>query len=916
MNHSKLETMGLTKNYLKHVPAGWCNVVASPQSSIVYVDDRRCLVGACQSVCLWKLKTVEMTVIHEADAMITAIARCVIPMQFAVGLANGSINIIKLDSEEDALKVTFSGHKSAVSCIAFDENGLTIASGGKDGIVILWDVVSEAGLFRFRGHKGPITKCVFVPNKEILITSSKDATVKFWNIQCQHCFYTLSTSNSEVWSFTLSKNYSQLIVGTSESQLQVYDLEWLDGEENDDKLSYASAEKQSVKVDEAETEANRYVKCKPYGSVFRHAKGRVADLEFSPNGNLLFCSSTGKFIDVYRAYSPDEAAVRLRKKLNAVKKNNNGTIPEHMKELVSKDVSVRYVHLCQCNLSSKFKGFDFRTGQSDTLYVLVLLNDNRFEEWRCSTASGSEPSFDLCTSDVILGHRTDIRTAKFSNDNQCFLSGSAECVKIWVCSAMQCVRTFLIGNALSSQFVPGDRHCVDGTLILFDIASGQQLQDIKAHDGAIWNIALTPDQKGIASCSADHSVKFFAFSLMSPSSGGILSLVHSRTLEVNDDVMCMCFSPNGILLAVGLLDNTAKVYFLDTFKFFLCLYGHSLPILATDISSDSKLIVTGSADKSVKIWGLDFGDCHRSLLAHDDSVTCVKFVPNSHLFFSASKDGKIKQWCADKFVKITVLDGHLAEIWALDISSTGNFLLSASHDHSIRMWERTEELLVLQEEEDLERELAQTKAIEDLDDVVPGEIQGEVGLAAKRTPEIIRNADDIIEAVDICKQELMKASIGESDVHPLLKAFGSPPLECFMVDVLRRVPSSNLEKSLIMLPADHVLDLLQLFCKALERNYEIEMVMRCSAFLIRIHYCQLMNSTRAVPVVQRLCKICPFQLAQARDTVGVNLAALKLLEKELEEREQVSVFSEALARLDKRKKKKRKPLRSAVLMKL
>ena len=73
---------------------------------------------------------------------------------------------------------------------------------------------------------------------------------------------------------------------------------------------------------------------------------------------------------------------------------------------------------------------------------------------------------------------------------------------------------------------------------------------------------------------------------------------------------------------------------MDSLKFFLSLYGHKLPALSLDISSDSTLIVTGSADKNVKIWGLDFGDCHKSIFAHDDSVTGVEFVPNTHYFFS------------------------------------------------------------------------------------------------------------------------------------------------------------------------------------------------------------------------------------------------------------------------------------------
>jgi len=48
------------------------------------------------------------------------------------------------------------------------------------------------------------------------------------------------------------------------------------------------------------------------------------------------------------------------------------------------------------------------------------------------------------------------------------------------------------------------------------------------------------------------------------------------------------------------------------------MYGHKLPVLCMDISSDSTLLATGSADRNIKLWGLDFGDCHKSLFAHDD----------------------------------------------------------------------------------------------------------------------------------------------------------------------------------------------------------------------------------------------------------------------------------------------------------
>jgi hypothetical protein len=43
-----------------------------------------------------------------------------------------------------------------------------------------------------------------------------------------------------------------------------------------------------------------------------------------------------------------------------------------------------------------------------------------------------------------------------------------------------------------------------------------------------------------------------------------------------DDILSVRYSPNGKLLAVALLDSTVKVFYQDTLKFFLSLYGHKV----------------------------------------------------------------------------------------------------------------------------------------------------------------------------------------------------------------------------------------------------------------------------------------------------------------------------------------------------
>lgn len=63
-----------------------------------------------------------------------------------------------------------------------------------------------------------------------------------------------------------------------------------------------------------------------------------------------------------------------------------------------------------------------------------------------------------------------------------------------------------------------------------------------------------------------------------------LSVRPCRILEVPDEALCVAASNDSRFLAVGLLDNTACVHFVDTFKFFVSLYGHSLPVTAIHIS--------------------------------------------------------------------------------------------------------------------------------------------------------------------------------------------------------------------------------------------------------------------------------------------------------------------------------------------
>ena len=57
------------------------------------------------------------------------------------------------DTGTREVEVTFTGHKTAVSCLGWDRAGLRLVSGSRDTAVIVWDVVAECGIARLQGHK-------------------------------------------------------------------------------------------------------------------------------------------------------------------------------------------------------------------------------------------------------------------------------------------------------------------------------------------------------------------------------------------------------------------------------------------------------------------------------------------------------------------------------------------------------------------------------------------------------------------------------------------------------------------------------------------------------------------------------------------------------------------------------------------
>ncbi|XP_056289590.1 WD repeat-containing protein 3 [Pseudoliparis swirei] len=939
--------MGLTKQYLRYAASAVFGVIGGQKANIAYVTlrggerGRHVAVAACEHVFIWDVRKGEKVMIlpgqkHE----VTFICPSPDGVHVAVGYEDGAVRVFSVLSGESA--VSFNGHKSAVSAMRYDALGARLATGSRDTDVIVWDIINESGLYRLRGHKDVITQALFLKDRNLLVTSSKDSFVKWWDLDTQHCFKTMVGHRSEVWGMVLLNQENRLLTGSADSELRAWDITYLQEEKAEgepkvkkEKTLLGEDEEEDDKEDD-ESPEERILSCKKAGSILREARDRVVSLAADAKARVLACHGNDSVLELFSVLPEEEVKKRRAKKMKkalkkaakAKKAASEGAEPmEEAEPVVERTLQDEIIRLTTIKASAKIRWVDCLSCASGELKVALLLQNNTLETYslKPSGPGAGAPDANKTSRLTLAGHRTDVRTLSFSSDNLAVLSASGDTAKVWNRSTLQVVRTMACEYALCSLFVPGDRQIILGTksgkLQIFELASGSLLETVDAHKGSLWSLCLAPDQRGIVTGSADKTVKFWDFELIKDETTGQKRLMvkHMRTLQLEEDILCVKFSPDHRLLAVSLLDCTVKVFYTDSLKFFLSLYGHKLPVLCLDISHDSTLIATGSADRNVKIWGLDFGDCHRSMFAHDDSVMFLQFVPKTHLFFTAGKDKKIKQWDADKFEHIQTLEGHHREVWCLAISPSGDHIVSASHDKSLRLWERTREPIILEEERETEREAEFEESIGKEDaPVVPGETPGEAAPASKKTVETVKAAERIMEALELYKEEDQKMEehkyasmtavnkLPPPRPNPILAALGNISPARYVLDVIKKVRSSELEVSLLVLPFPYVPQLLRLFNGYMQLGLEVELVCRCLFFLLKIHFGPISSNQMLLSVVDELRSHTVAKVQQIRDVMGFNSAALQFLQREIESKEDVMFFADATGHVAAKKRKRRK----------
>ena len=218
----------------------------------------------------------------------------------------------------------------------------------------------------------------------------------------------------------------------------------------------------------------------------------------------------------------------------------------------------------------------------------------------------------------------------------------------------------------------------DGTLKVWELASGRELRALTGHTSGVTAVAVTPDGQCVLSASDDHTLKVWDLA-----SGHDL-----RTLTAHTDlVTAVAVTPDGLRALSGSDDHTLKLWELNSGRELRTFTGHTSWVNAVAVTPDGLHAVSASDDRTLKVWELDSGRELRTLTGHGNNVNDVALTPDGERAVSASGDQTLKVWELGSGRELRTLTGHADSVWAVALTPDGERALSASYDQTLRVWE-------------------------------------------------------------------------------------------------------------------------------------------------------------------------------------------------------------------------------------
>lgn len=569
-------------------------------------------------------------------------------------------------------------HTVPVASMTFDSTSTLLATGGCDGTIKLWDVVKQYCTHNLKGSSGVVHLVQFHPdtNRLQLFSSSLDCGIRLWDLHTSECVCVLQSHYSAVTSLAFSPDGSTMISSGRDKVCTVWDLK-------------SRKAKRTVPV----YEAVEGVMLLPGKKDFSQIGVLNKDLHFVTAGSK----------GVLRVWEASTARCVYAQTLDAVSKKEGEE--DEAEEEEKEDNPLSLTHLLHLPVSSRLATVTAEhnivlyqlpglttqqqfVGYSDEVLDVKFLgkDDGHIV---VATNSCQLKVFELLTNScqILYGHTDTVLSLDVFKRGSLFVSCAKDrSVRVW-------------------QMNEGRVRCVARGL---------------SHTNAVGSITCSRIKPSfMVSGSQDFTVKVWDLPADLMAAGADVHQLTPRTTEKahDKDINSVAVSPNDKLLASGSQDRTAKLWSLaagDDLSLLGVFRGHRRGVWAVCFSPVDQVLATSSADGTCKLWTLQDFSCVKTFEGHDASVLKVIFVSRGTQLLTSGSDGLVKLWTIKTNECVKTLDAHQDKVWALHAGAKDDKMVTGSADSNITVWEDVTQVELAEEQAKQEDQIVKQQELSNL----------------------------------------------------------------------------------------------------------------------------------------------------------------------------------------------------------